>query len=70
MLAQSKLNSIENLISQALIDLEISHKEFKTIANEAQNYGILKEDIRIMKSDDELNENNKNIRKIVEMHRI
>ena len=35
MLAQSKLNSIENLISQALIDLEISHKEFKTIANEA-----------------------------------
>ena len=26
MLAKSKLNSIETLISQALIDMEISHK--------------------------------------------
>ena len=31
MLAKSKLNSIENLISQALIDLEIIREEFKTI---------------------------------------
>ena len=30
-LAKSKLNSIENLISQTLIDLQISQKEFKTI---------------------------------------
>ena len=34
MLAKSKLNSIETLISQALIYLEISHEEFKTIVNE------------------------------------
>ena len=34
MLAKSKLNSIETLISQALIDLEISHEEVKTIVNE------------------------------------
>ena len=34
MLAKSKLNSIETLISLALIDLGISHKEFKTIVNE------------------------------------
>ena len=34
MLAKSKLNSIETLISQALINVEISHEEFKTIANE------------------------------------
>ena len=27
----SKLNSIETLISQVLIDLEISHEELKTI---------------------------------------
>ena len=27
----SKLNSIETLISQALIELEISHEELKTI---------------------------------------
>ena len=34
MLAKSKLNSIETLMSQALIDMDISHEEFKTIANE------------------------------------
>ena len=28
MLTKSKLNSIETLISQALIDMEISHEEF------------------------------------------
>ena len=28
MLAKSKLNSIETLASQALIDMEISHEEF------------------------------------------
>ena len=28
MLAKSKLNSIETLVSQALIDMEISHKEY------------------------------------------
>ena len=31
MLAKSKLNSIETLISQALIDMDISHEEFATI---------------------------------------
>ena len=31
MLAKSKLNSIETLISQALIDMEISHEEFIAI---------------------------------------
>ena len=37
MLAKSKLNSIETLISQALIDMEISHEEFITILNEKIN---------------------------------
>ena len=37
MLAKSKLNSIETLMSQALIDLEISHKEFKTIVHEKKS---------------------------------
>ena len=37
-LAKSKLNSAETLISQALIDLEISHEEFKTIVNEKEKY--------------------------------
>ena len=38
MLAKSKLNSIETLMSQALIDLDISHEEFKTIVSEKDKY--------------------------------
>ena len=34
MLAKSKLNSIDTLISQALIDIDISHEEFITILKE------------------------------------
>ena len=41
-LAKSKLNSIETLMSQALIDLDISHDEFKTIANEKEKYQQMK----------------------------
>ena len=65
MAARSKLNSIEKLVSQALIDLEISHEEYKTIINEEENYRRLKEKIRMMKSDKEkaeLSYHNKNIR--------
>ena len=57
MLAKCKLKSIEKIISQTLIDLEISHEELRTIINE-ENYKRLKEDIRMMKS-----KNNKNTRK-------
>ena len=50
MLAKSKLNSIETLISQALIDLEIiSHEEFKTIVNEKEKYEKMKESIKMIK---------------------
>ena len=38
MLAKSKLNSIETLISKALIDLHYSPEEFKTIVNGKQKY--------------------------------
>ena len=34
MLTKNKLNSIETLVSQALIDMEINHKEFNTIMKE------------------------------------
>ena len=34
MLAKSKLNSIENLISQALIDMEMNYEEFIMIFRE------------------------------------
>ena len=46
MLAKSKLNSIETLMSQALIDLDISHEEFKRIVNEEEKYEQMKENIR------------------------
>ena len=49
MLAKNKLNSIEILIPQALIDLEISHEEYKSIINEEENYRRLKGNIRMMK---------------------
>ena len=50
MLARSKLNSIENKISEALINNEISHENFMTIINEEKEYRELKESTRIMKS--------------------
>ena len=37
MLAKRKLNKIENLISQALIDMDISHEKFITILKEKIN---------------------------------
>ena len=45
MFANSKLNSIETLMSQASIDLEISHEEFKAVVNDKENYDQMKESI-------------------------
>ena len=63
MLAKSKLNSIEDLASQSLIDLEISYKEFKIVVNEKEKNEKMKENVRMTKSDIESSENNKNIRR-------
>ena len=63
MLVKCKLNSIKILLFQAPIDFEISHVEFKTIVNENKKYEKIKETIRMMKSSDELNENNKKLKK-------
>ena len=57
MLAKSKLNSIETFMSQALIDLEISHEEFKSILNEKENYDQMKESIRNKKDKEDFSEN-------------
>ena len=46
MLAKSKLNGIENLVSQALIDMEIGHEEFVTILGEKKKYKKIKENVR------------------------
>ena len=50
MLARCKLNSIENKISKALVDNEISREDFETIINEEKKYRELKESIRMMNS--------------------
>ena len=44
-LAKSKLISIETLISEALIDMDISHEEFITISNEKDKYEKMKENL-------------------------
>ena len=46
MLAKSKLNSIETLISQELTDMEISHGEFIAILKEKIKYKKVKENVR------------------------
>ena len=53
MLARSKLNSIENKISEALINNQISHEDLITIINEERNYRELKESIRMMKGQED-----------------
>ena len=46
MLAKSKLSSIETVIFQALIDMEINHEEFITILNEKDTYEKMKDNLR------------------------
>ena len=46
MLAKSKLNSIETLISQTLIDMEVIHEEFITILKEKDEYEKMKDNLR------------------------
>ena len=57
-LARSKLNIIENLISQALIDFEITHEEFLKIIYEKNNYEQIIDNIKSVKSVDDLNNEN------------
>ena len=46
MLAKIKLNSIETLVSQALIDMEISNGEFTKIMKEKKKYEKMKLNVR------------------------
>ena len=45
-LAKSKLNSIEGLVSKALIDMEISYEEFITILEEKEKYEKMKKNVK------------------------
>ena len=53
-LTRSKLNIIENLISQALIDFEITHEEFSKIIYEKNNYEQIIDNIKSVKNVDDL----------------
>ena len=46
MLAKIKLDSIETVVSQALIDMKISHEEFNAINREKSKYERMKENVR------------------------
>ena len=50
MLARSKLNSVDNKISKALMDNQIIYDDFETIINEEEKYRELTESIRMMNS--------------------
>ena len=50
LLAKFKLNSIEVLISKALIDSIISHDEFVLTNNVLKEYEEMKEEIKILKT--------------------
>ena len=54
-LARSKLSIIENLISQALIDFEITHEELSKIIYEKNNYEQIIDNIKSVKSINDLN---------------
>ena len=61
MLAKSKLNSIETLVSQVMIDMKISHEEFVTILKERFKYGKMKENWKKVNENMRLNSvNSKN----------
>ena len=60
MLAKSKLNSIETLVSKALIEMEISHAEFITILKEKDKYEKMKENVRNLS--EKLEEKQENMR--------
>ena len=53
-LARNKLNIIETLMSQALIDFDISHEDFKKIIDEKEKYEQIKENIKNKKSINEI----------------
>ena len=69
MLAKSKLNIIETLVSQVLIDMEIMHEEFVTILNEKDKYEKMKENLKNVSEKEymRLNSVNSKTRKITSL---
>ena len=68
MLAKSKLKSIETLVSQALIDMEISHEESITILKEKDKYEKMKQSVRsVSEKQENMRLNSANSRKIMSL---
>ena len=59
-MTKSKLNKIETLVSQTLVDMEISHEEFVVIFKEKDKYEKMKENVRNVT--EKLEEKTENIR--------
>ena len=57
-------------MSQALIDLQITHEELKTIMNEKERYEQMKENIRNIKTNDELSEHSSINKKTFRIHKL
>ena len=60
MLAKTKLNSIDTLVSQALINMEISDEKFITILKEKDKYEKMKENLK--NASEKLEEDTENMR--------
>ena len=66
-IAESKLNSIKDIVSKALQDGEISEGEFKMVLNEMEKYSELKQEIKTTKNIEITNEEKK---KLIEQGRM
>ena len=64
MLAESKLNSIESLVSQALIDMDINHEEFITILKQKEKYEKMKENLKSISKNLEEKQENKSLNSV------
>ena len=53
-LARNKLNIIETLMSQSLIDYDISHEDFKKVIDEEEKYEQIKQNIKNTKRINEI----------------
>ena len=67
-LAKNKLDSIETLVSQALIDMEINQEEFNPIIREKPKYERMKENLRnASEKQENMRLNSVNSRKIMSL---
>ena len=64
-MAKSKLNSIETLVSQALINVQIRHEEFVTNLKERDKYEKMEGNLKTVSEDMRLNSDNSKKSKFV-----